>query len=108
VEHVGNYGDSGTQYRTELETFQKITQEFTQGNGPMQFRVDHGNGSHSYYGSTADSRIEAPGKGGSVRTWYLSYTEDQFQNRISYYYDENTTTGEAVPFRVMWTSNAST
>src|SRR5688572_8796547 len=107
VEYAGPYGASGTQYRTEIETFQKITQENTQGNGAMQFRVDHGNGWHSYYGATPTSRVEAIGKGGSVRAWYLSYTEDQFQNRISYEYSENASTGEVFPTYVSWTANAA-
>ncbi|HEY5569374.1 MAG TPA: SpvB/TcaC N-terminal domain-containing protein, partial [Gammaproteobacteria bacterium] len=106
VNFSGTYGAHLTEYRTELETFQKIVQESTQGSGPMYFRVDHGNGLRSYYGYTADSRMEAS-NGSSVRTWYISYTEDQFQNRISYTYSENTSTGETVPTEVSWTSNAA-
>lgn len=105
---AGTYGAHGTEYRTEIESFQRVYQNGTVGaTGAQSFYVQHGDGRTSYYGYTTDSRVEAAGTGQTgVRIWYLSYTQDQFGNRISYVYDENTTTGEAVPTEVHWTSNA--
>lgn len=93
-----------SQFRTEIETFQRITSSGTAGSGPQSFKVEHGNGLHSMYGTTTDSRIEKVGAS-DVRIWYIAYTEDQFGNRIEYSYSENGTTGEAYPTGVAWTRN---
>ena len=108
VNYQGDYGASGTQYRTERETFQKIMQDTGPQNSclPGYFSVQHGNGLTSFFGCTADSKVEKVGTS-TVRIWYLSYTEDQFGNRVSYVYTENTTPGETVPAEIAWTSNAT-
>ena len=104
----GTYGSNGAEYRTEIESFQRIKSLGTAGSGPQYFTVEHGNGSISYFGLSGqenysyDSRIEKVGSS-SVRIWYLSFTEDQFGNRIEYTYSENGTTGEAYPTGVAWT-----
>jgi len=95
----------GSEFRTEIETFQRIKKHGTAGSGPAYFTVEHGNGSISYYGYTSDSRIEKVGAS-DVRIYYISYTQDPFGNRISYGFDENTTTGEVLPDEVTWTSNS--
>ena len=100
----GSYGASGTEYRTEIEGFQKVTQSGTVGGGPQSFSVQHGNGLTSYYGATEDSRIQKVGST-AVRIWYLSYTTDVAGNTIQYYYSENGTTGEVVPDYITWTTN---
>ncbi len=105
VSVAGNYGDHNTEYRTEIESFQRVFQQGTVGGGPQSFYVQHGNGLTSYYGATPNSRIEFAGTS-VVRLWYLSYTVDQFGNQISYSYDENSTTGEVFPIEITWTSNA--
>jgi hypothetical protein len=102
---AGSHGADGTEYRTELDTVQRIVQNGTQGGGPQAFRVDHGNGMSSYFGATADSRVEVTG-GSAVRIWFVSYTEDRFGNRINYAYNENGSTGETVPTEVAWTQNS--
>jgi RHS repeat-associated protein len=100
-----SYGANNTEYRTEIETFQKVKSYGTAGSGPSYFTIQHGNGLISYYGYASDSKIERVGES-DVRIWYISYTEDQFGNRISYGYDENTSTGEVLPDEVTWTSNS--
>jgi RHS repeat-associated protein len=105
VNITGSYGASGTEYRTERESFQRVFQQGVVGGGPQSFYILHGNGSTSYYGYTADSRVEYVGSS-AVRLWYLSYTVDQFGNQINYSYNENTSTGEVVPNDVTWTSNS--
>jgi len=94
-----------SEYRTEIETFQKITTSGSAGTCSQYFDVWHGNGSYSRYGSTTDSCIEKIGSS-SARMWFIAYTQDQFSNRISYSYSENTSTGEVLPTEVNWTSNA--
>lgn len=102
----GTYGASGSEYRTEIETFQRIKSQGTAGAGPQYFTVEHGDGSISYYGYTSDSRIERVGAS-DVRLWYISFYEDKFGNRIEYSYSENGTTGEVLPTGVAWTRSIS-
>jgi RHS repeat-associated protein len=105
VNLTGAYGAANTEYRTEIETFRRVMQLGTQAGGPLSFRVDHPNGLSSYYGVTEDSKVGAPGS--VVKRWLISYTEDQFGNRITYTYNENATTDETVPVEVAWTQNAA-
>jgi hypothetical protein len=108
----GSYGGNGSVYSTEIESFQRIQSFGTAGSGPQYFTVEHGNGSISHYGLvsqsgyTDDSRIEKVGAS-DVRVWYIAFTEDQFGSRISYGYNENTSTGEVLPDEVTWTSNTA-
>lgn len=91
----GNYHANGTEYWTEIETFQRIVQDGTLAGGAASFYVDHGNGLRSYFGDTSDSLVDT-GPGGAGRIWYISHTVDQFGNTIEYSYD-NPTTDETVP-----------
>jgi hypothetical protein len=105
----GTYGQNGAEYRTEIESFQRIKSVGSAGSTAAYFTVEHGDGSISYYGYTTDSRIEKVGSS-EVRIWYLSHREDQFGNRISYSYSESTDGGTgagiALPSTVTWTSNS--
>src|SRR6185295_17596629 len=72
VDYSGSYWSAGTQYRTEIDTFQRVVQQGTAG-GADSFYVDHGNGLRSYFGTTADSRVEVTGSSGAVKAWLISY-----------------------------------
>jgi RHS repeat-associated protein len=102
VDFDGNYHADETEYRTEIESFQRIVQDGTMaGGGAESFYVDHGNGLRSYYGATSDSRV--PGPGNTARTWYISSTVDQFGNTIEYVYDD-TWSSEVLLESIFWTS----
>jgi hypothetical protein len=94
------YHADGTQYRTEIESFQRIVQQGT--GASTSFYVDHGNGLRSYFGETSNSRDT--GGGGLARTWFISRTVDQFGNAIEHGYD-SPTAGQTVPETIAWTSN---
>ena len=51
------YGASGTEYRTEIESFQRVKAS----GSPLNFTVEDKTGLIREYGKTADSRIEAAG-----------------------------------------------
>jgi RHS repeat-associated protein len=103
VNFDGNYHADDTEYRTEIESFQRIVQDGTlSGGGAEKFYVDHGNGLRSYFGETADSRIA--GIGTTAGTWFISRTVDQFGNTIAYGYDNSVGT-ETVPETITWTGN---
>src|SRR6185369_11477817 len=55
---AGTEGTSGAEYRTERESFSKITAYGSAGNGPAYFIVKTKAGLTLEYGNTADSRIE--------------------------------------------------
>lgn len=89
----GEYGDDGTNYRTEIDSFARITSYGTAGNGPAWFKVEHWDGSVVEYGNSADSRIEARGSKtpATVFTWAQNRLEDRAGNYILYGYLENST-----------------
>ncbi|MBL4705312.1 MAG: fibronectin type III domain-containing protein, partial [Flavobacteriales bacterium] len=84
----GNYGASGAVYRTEIDTFARITQT---GNliSTTGFTLEHKNGLISAYGSLPDSRHSAEDKNVTL-TWAIARTIDRTikQNNIIYNYQE--------------------
>ena len=57
----GAYGQQGSQYQTEVETFSRVTAFGTAGTGPAWFQVERRDGLVYQYGATNDSRIESQG-----------------------------------------------
>ena len=94
---VGSYGAAGSEYRTELESFSKVTAVGVANgsavNGPERFTVKSKAGLTLEYGGTPDSRIEAHGKS-VVRVWALNRMSDAKGNVIDYSYTENNANGE--------------
>ena len=87
----GEYGKNGTRYRTEIDSFARITSYGTAGNGPAWFKVERKDGSVVEYGNSADSRIEARGGASPATafTWAQNRFEDRSGNYILYNYLEN-------------------
>ena len=87
----GDYGKHGTRYRTEIDSFARITSYGSAGNGPAWFKVEHKDGSVVQYGKSADSRIEARGSTtpATIFTWAQNRFEDRSGNYILYSYLEN-------------------
>jgi hypothetical protein len=101
----GSYGAAGTQYRTELETFAEVKASTTMaGSGPASFTVRTKSGLIMEYGTTTDSRIEAPGKP-EARIWALSKVSDRHGNTMTITYTEES--GSARPARIDYTTNPS-
>lgn len=83
----GGYGAPGTEYRTEIESFARITYD---GSG---FTVQSKSGIISEYGKTADSRIEAQGK--SIPwAWPINRVMDAAGNHMLFAYDKIIFSGE--------------
>jgi RHS repeat-associated protein len=87
----GTYGQAGSTYATEIESFAKIEASGTSGNGPTSFKVTSKNGLIYEYGLTADARLK-PGGGATVRTWALSRIRDRVGtgNKITFLYTNDT------------------
>jgi RHS repeat-associated core domain len=80
----GEYGQPGTLYYTELQSWKYVKAGASATDG---FNVTTKNGELWKYGATADSRILAAG-GKDVRVWALSSTADRNGNRTDYTYTQ--------------------
>lgn len=111
----GTYGAAGSEYRTEIESFAKITAVGTAGSGPASFLVKTKSGLTMEFGNTADSRIEAikaatgssAWTAGTVRTWAQNKLSDIKGNYLTIAYSEDSATGSYLPSRIDYSGNAS-
>lgn len=107
---AGAYGAASSEYRTELESFSKVTAQGTANgsaaNGPQSFTVRTKAGLTLEFGGTADSRIEAQGKS-VVRVWALSRMRDAKGNVIDYSYTEDNANGDFYPSRIDYAANVN-
>lgn len=84
----GTYGTAGSEYRTEIEIFSKITAVGTAGNGPASFVVKTKSGLTVEYGNTGDSRVEVQAKA-TIRKWALSGHKDVAGNAMTVSYNKD-------------------
>ncbi|MBU2554266.1 MAG: hypothetical protein KKF98_07370 [Bacteroidetes bacterium] len=97
--------ETETEFRTENETFSKITAVGTAGSGPEQFVVKTKSGQILYYGSEPTGRIEAEGRT-SILTWCLNKIEDRKGNYIDFSYIE--TGGMGIIDEIEYGGNSAT
>ncbi len=96
----------GSEYRTEIESFSKITAHGNAGNGPEYFIVKTKSGTIIELGKTEDSRIEAQEKD-EVLIWYVNRIKDRHGNYIDYTYYEDNSTGEVNCKSISYTGNTA-
>jgi YD repeat-containing protein len=107
----GVYGTAGSVYRTEIESYAKITAVGTAGNGPASWEIRTKDGLILEYGNSADSRIESVGST-TPRVWALSSMRDRANgtaagNTATYTYIEDTTNGSYRPDTITYAANAN-
>jgi hypothetical protein len=102
----GSNGANLTEYRTERESFTKVTSFGVAGNGPAYFVLRTKDGLVKEYGNTADSRAEAVGLS-TVRTWALNKITDSKGNYLSVSYTEGSD-GTHLPSSVQYGGNVNT
>ncbi|WP_217649403.1 SpvB/TcaC N-terminal domain-containing protein, partial [Polaromonas sp. YR568] len=100
----GTYGVAGSEYRTELDSFSRITASGTAGNGVASFTVQTKAGLTMEYGNTADSRIEAQGKA-TVRVWALNKISDVKTNYLTVSYYKSADSSVYAPLTVGYDGN---
>ena len=84
----GSYGSSGTEYRTEIDSFVRVTQSGSLNGSSTWFRVEYKNGRVAYFGKTTNSRL-IHGSKVAAYSWLLEYQHDVMEkNYIHYEYDE--------------------
>lgn len=89
----GTYGAAGTQYRTAIDTYSRVTSQGSVSGGPESFKVELKNGEVYTFGATEDSRLEHPARG-VIRSWMVSEIRDRFNNIITFTYTKDLTLGE--------------
>jgi RHS repeat-associated protein len=105
---TGTEGSNGSEYRTEIESFRRVTVFGNTGYGPQKFLVETKSGKVLEYGYTDDSRIEAQGKSPAVAVWALNKVLDKSGNYLLVEYLENYTIGEYYPLRIKYTGHEGT
>jgi len=91
---------NASEYRTEIESFSKVTWFGT------GFKVETKDGRVAEYGNTVDSEQNMPGVVG-VLSWSVNKISDQFYNSISYVYNEDVNTGEHTISEITYANSAS-
>lgn len=100
----GQYGQDGSVYHTEKESWAKIEAIGTCGSGPCSFRVTDTDGTENEYGFTPDSRVLRQG-GPDVRVWTVNRITDTNHNYLTVSYKQEN--GEYYPVTILYTGNSS-
>ena len=108
----GAYGANNTEYRTEIESFNKIVSYGSTGYGPSHFKVWTKSGNIMEYGSTNDSSVNPPTASGSLQankilSWQLHKLQDRDGNYMTFDYFEDELTGEHYIQSIQYTGNES-
>ena len=90
---------------TEVESFSKIVAVGYINNGPQYFKVYTKSGQILYYGSEANSKIEATGRSEALN-WLLDKIEDRMGNIIQFTYEE--TGGMGIIKKIQYGANQKT
>lgn len=102
----GTYGASGSEYRTEVDSFSKVLAYGSAGNGPSYFKIWTKDGQIFELGNTTDSKVLAVGNS-SVRVWAANKVSDTKNNYYTVTYTNDTTNGQVYPARIDYTGNAN-
>jgi Salmonella virulence plasmid 65kDa B protein/FG-GAP-like repeat/Insecticide toxin TcdB middle/N-terminal region len=103
---TGTYGASGTEYRTERETFTKII-SYTLTTGSSYFVAQTKSGQIIEFGHTADSAIEVQGKA-DIKVWAANKISDTVGNYLTITYNEDNANGDYSPKQIDYTGNSTT
>ncbi|MGH8453960.1 MAG: FG-GAP-like repeat-containing protein, partial [Nevskiales bacterium] len=99
----GSYGLSGTQYRTEIESFSKIEQTGNLNNLGTSFIARTKSGLIYHYG-TLTGAMQAPAHA-TVYVWAVDRIEDTAGNYLTITYDQDLQTKEHVIRRIDYSGN---
>ncbi|TQV70787.1 hypothetical protein FKG94_20905 [Exilibacterium tricleocarpae] len=81
---AGAYGSVGSTYKTEIDSFAKITAIGGTAGDPDHFKVERKDGSVSYYGATVDASLDI--EAGTTYSWALKQFNDSVGNPIVFDY----------------------
>ncbi|NEP09959.1 MAG: hypothetical protein F6K14_07000 [Symploca sp. SIO2C1] len=90
IASVGVYGEDGTEYHTERESWVKVVSHTTGGqNGPQWFSATTKDGYQMEFGNSEDSKISAGLGDGAVRVWAVSKVSDRNGNTVEASYQQD-------------------
>jgi len=99
----GAYGADGTEYRTEIDSFIKVTGHGNFNSASSWFEAKTKSGQTFYYGATEDSRANLNGISVNL-AWEVSEISDVVNNKIQFSYNENVSAGYQYPAEFSYTS----
>ncbi len=102
----GAHGASGTQYRTVMEGFSKITSLSLYGSGPAVFDVRTKSGLHFSYGGSWPSRLIPDGQS-VIGTWNVSRVRDTSFNTMTFEYGQSSADSYRYPTRINYGANSA-
>ncbi len=100
------YGADGAEYRTERDSFARITSLGVAGSGPASFKVEAKSGLFSEYGATSDSRVlPGPSISGAAQPttallWAMNRVLDRDGNEMLVKWVTNPSTGSYLLDRI--------
>ncbi len=100
----GTYGADGTEYRTILESFDKIISYGNTAGAPTSFTVYKKSGEIFTYGTSTDSRVIGSNQT-QVGTWALKRISDVKGNYVEFSYFNDKPTGQFYLTKVDYTGN---
>ncbi|ESP94271.1 RHS repeat-associated core domain-containing protein [Pseudoalteromonas luteoviolacea] len=102
----GQYGQSGTQYRTEMDSFALVTQSGALNSNSSYFIVKYKNGHVSAFGGSSNSRdIRSQSKG--PYAWLIDYTHDATKKNFIHYNYVSYGNNEKLLDKINYTGNSS-
>lgn len=110
-----NYWAANAEYRTEIDSFSRITAQ--QGDHGDYFKVESKDGRITTYGNSSDSNVRqvldlATGTSAptqkTAQAWAVDRSVDRAGNFVAYSYDHNLSTGEHLPDVIRYGSKAGT
>ncbi len=101
---AGTHGAAGSEYRTEMESFQRIVANGSAGGaGPASFTVTSRSGTKMTYGGWPASRVLHGS--GAVLSWRISQLEDTSSNYMDYAYSNDP--AESVLYEINYGGNTN-
>ncbi|WP_137132737.1 RHS repeat-associated core domain-containing protein [Rhizobium sp. FY34] len=100
----GVYGASGTEYRTERESWARVVSYGDRGGGPQWFEVTSRSGRKMLFGSEPSARVPILG-GETVRVWALNRVTDLNGNYYTVSYELDEANGAHRPDSIDYTGN---
>ncbi|WP_175453026.1 PQQ-binding-like beta-propeller repeat protein [Microbulbifer yueqingensis] len=79
----GEYGEPGSRYRTEIDSFAVVTAHGGEPGNPGYFTVERKDGSISYYGQDHQARLDTDS---GALAWAISRFEDSAGNPFQFFY----------------------
>lgn len=103
-----NYWAATAEYRTEIDSFTRVTTSMT--NDRRSFKAEQKDGKVVWYGSTPGSYVNAvvalnmPAKSGA-QSWAIASITDRIGNHITFEYEQDAQSGEHLPAFIRYGGN---